>query len=111
MVIALGVAGAVHLLPQDPRRAAVLSEAELEKISPWLGSAYRSRLGLGTVFFGTVVNAWSTLDPEARALAAETIREELSNAGVQEVFLFDTRNLLLAHFVGEQLRGANQGGS
>ena len=83
--------GAVRILPAD----------EIQQLSPFLLSGYRSDEGRGDVFVGSIdEHWWDQLEPTERAALATLLAERL---GVRELQLFDRTRSLRARWVSGEL--------
>jgi len=70
-------------------------DSELETVSPWLASGYRSGSGSGPIFVGILDPTWHALTSHARRAKAAEITDLLVSAGVRDILLYDSRRRLV----------------
>ncbi len=87
-----------------PRPIQILSQQELEQISPYIASGYRGKSGASPLFIGTVKREWSDLTVENERVEGAKLASELEFAGVTDVMLFDASRKLRFHYSAGTIR-------
>lgn len=88
----------LNFAPAGPRATNELSDAEARRLSPYLLRAYRDYAAEGSMFVGTLTDAWAEMAPDARRRVANQLKNTLLERNVEEILLYDDAHRLQAYY-------------